>query len=111
LERQVRIEGQAEMIDAQESDEYFFSRPAGSRIGAWASPQSKVIDSREMLDENVRLYSEKFGTQIPRPAYWGGFRVRPVCIEFWQGRSNRLHDRILYTLIENKVWKKERLAP
>ncbi len=110
LERQIRIEGEASMIDENESDVYFASRPQASRISAWASPQSKVIESRKILEENVEMYSKKFWNDIPRPPHWGGYRVIPFTIEFWQGRSNRLHDRILYTR-EGKRWKIERLAP
>jgi pyridoxamine 5'-phosphate oxidase len=111
LERQIRIQGMIEKISSEESDTYFFSRPVGSRIGAWASPQSAVIDNRKMLEENVRLYTEQFGENIPRPPHWGGYRVIPSVIEFWQGRSNRLHDRICYSKKENAGWKIERLAP
>lgn len=110
LERQVRIEGVAEKISAAESDEYFFSRPAGSRIGAWASPQSSVINNRNILDENVKKFENEFGENIPRPPHWGGYRVAPSLIEFWQGRSNRLHDRIRYKK-EDRGWKMDRLAP
>jgi pyridoxamine 5'-phosphate oxidase len=111
LERQVGIEGRIEKVDAQESDEYFHSRPEGSRIGAWASPQSTVVKNRDEIEENVRLYSDKFSsTSIPRPSHWGGYRVSPVHIEFWQGRPSRLHDRILYTL-EDGEWVIRRLAP
>ena len=111
LERQVRIQGTIEKINSDESDTYFFSRPVGSRIGAWASPQSAVIDSRKLLEENVKLYIEQFGENISRPPHWGGYRVLPSVIEFWQGRSNRLHDRIQYTKCENGSWRIERLAP
>lgn len=112
LERQVRIEGMVEKISAEESDAYYQSRPAGSRIGAWASPQSKVISDRQVIEKNVLAYEEKFGTGfIPRPAHWGGYIVKPTSIEFWQGRSSRLHDRILYTVSNDGNWKKERLAP
>jgi pyridoxamine 5'-phosphate oxidase len=111
LERQIRIQGAVEKIDAAESDTYFFSRPAGSRIGAWASPQSAVIENRKLLEENVERYKKQFDEDIPRPPHWGGYRVIPSVIEFWQGRSNRLHDRIRYTKQSNGTWKKERLAP
>ncbi len=111
LERQVRIEGTVKKINAAESNKYFQSRPAGSRIGAWASPQSKSIESRELLEENVKKFTEQFGENIPRPANWGGYVVSPASIEFWQGRSNRLHDRILYSKTVNENWKIERLAP
>jgi len=110
LERQVRIEGVIEKVSAEESDEYFNSRPRGSRIGAWASPQSTVITGREILEENVQKYTEEFIESIPRPAHWGGYRVVPNKIEFWQGRSSRLHDRILYTLTD-AGWNISRLAP
>lgn len=111
LERQVRIEGVVEKVTEQESNEYFFSRPEGSRIGAWASPQSEVIENRQLLDDNVQKFSALFRSNIPRPPHWGGYRVIPAVIEFWQGRSNRLHDRLRYTRSENSNWKVERLAP
>jgi pyridoxamine 5'-phosphate oxidase len=111
IERQVRIEGIVEKTGAAENDAYFFSRPEGSRIGAWASPQSSVINNRKILEENVVRFKEEFKNSIPRPPHWGGYRVMPFKIEFWQGRSNRLHDRILYTKTPNGSWKVERLAP
>lgn len=111
LERQVRIEGRIEKVDATESDSYFHSRPEGSRIGAWASPQSTVVSGRDVIEENVRRYQEAFkSAPIPRPPHWGGYRVIPVRIEFWQGRPSRLHDRILYSL-EGNDWFISRLAP
>lgn len=110
IERQVRIEGKVNKLPAPESDAYFCTRPTGSRIGAWASPQSEVIHSRDILEKNVSLYSNKFSENIPRPDYWGGYTVLPQTIEFWQGRSNRLHDRLLYSR-ENTGWKIARLAP
>ena len=112
LERQVRVEGQVEKISAAESDEYFNSRPTGSKIGAWASPQSKIIASRELLEEKVISVEKKFANiEIQRPGYWGGYILKPALIEFWQGRPSRLHDRIQYTITENGNWKIERLAP
>lgn len=112
LERQVRIEGVVEKVDPGESDAYFASRPETSRIGAWASPQSAVIDSREVIEKNVLKYQQQFSDMpIPRPKHWGGYRVKPVKIEFWQGRSSRLHDRLQYTLQQDGSWKMERLAP
>ncbi len=112
MERQVRITGLAEKVSAAESDEYFNSRPPGSRIGAWASPQSTVIPSREMLDKSVSEIEKRFaGKTIERPPHWGGYRVIPSGIEFWQGRPSRLHDRIKYTLREDGSWKINRLAP
>lgn len=111
LERQIRIEGTIQKISAQESDAYFTSRPPGSRIGAWASPQSKVIISREVIEENVVELEKSFaGKDIDRPAFWGGYLVKPAIIEFWQGRSSRLHDRLQYSITETG-WKLERLAP
>ena len=111
LERQIRIDGTIEKIAATDSDAYFHSRPAGSRIGAWASPQSSVIENRKVIENNFLKYEEQFGTSnIPRPEHWGGYIVKPVSIEFWQGRSSRLHDRIHYKK-ENDNWKIERLAP
>ena len=111
LERQVRIEGSIEKVSSQESDDYFYSRPTGSRIGAWASPQSTVIENRNLLEENVKIFSEKFGEEIPRPTHWGGYRVIPNVIEFWQGRSSRMHDRICYRKELDGNWVIERLAP
>ena len=112
LERQVRIEGEIHKISGQESDAYFSKRPLESRIGAWSSPQSEVINSREVLEKNVSEYINKFDPDnIPRPPYWGGYIVSPTLIEFWQGRPGRLHDRLQYTLSEPNGWKIERLAP
>ena len=112
LERQVRITGLIQKIGGQQSDEYFRSRPESSRIGAWASPQSRVIESRDWLDDQFNeLVNKMEGTDIKRPPHWGGYIVKPVVIEFWQGRPSRLHDRIQYTLEENGEWKIERLAP
>jgi len=112
LERQVRITGLIEKINSKQSDEYFQSRPESSRIGAWASPQSRVIEDRQWLDEKFNeLVNKMEGTAIPRPPHWGGYIVKPVVIEFWQGRPSRLHDRIQYTLEESGEWKIERLAP
>ncbi len=112
IERQVRIEGMAEKISPVESDAYFSKRPRESRIGAWSSPQSKPIESREVLQKKYEDYSKKFNTDdIPRPENWGGYIVRPNLIEFWQGRHGRLHDRLQYTIDAEKIWKIERLAP
>jgi pyridoxamine 5'-phosphate oxidase len=112
LERQVRVIGVIEKVSAAESDAYFNSRPEGSRIGAVASPQSQVIDSREWLEQKVSdTANEIAGKDIMRPPHWGGYRVQPAIVEFWQGRPNRLHDRIQYTLQDDGAWKIERLAP
>lgn len=112
LERQVRITGLIEKISSADSDAYFSSRPAGSQVGALASPQSNVIESREWLDNNYKeLESKLDGKPLQRPPHWGGYIVKPVIIEFWQGRPSRLHDRLQYTLQENGEWKIERLAP
>lgn len=112
LERQVRVIGLVEKLDTRDNDEYFNSRPEGSRIGAWTSPQSEVIKSRDWLDDRYQqLVKEMGGKEIKRPSHWGGYIVKPVIIEFWQGRPSRLHDRIQYTLQENGNWKVERLAP
>ena len=110
MERQVRIEGKVEKISEEESDAYFNSRPLGSRIGTWASPQSKVINDRTVIEDNVQKFTEEFGEKIPRPPHWGGYLLVPVKMEFWQGRSSRLHDRILFTREDNS-WKISRLAP
>ncbi|WP_026994395.1 pyridoxamine 5'-phosphate oxidase [Flectobacillus major] len=112
LERQVRIEGLIEKVSEQDSDEYFSVRPRGSQIGAWVSNQSMVIDNREVLEEREKSIVAKFeGKDVPRPPHWGGYRLVPHYIEFWQGRPSRLHDRIAYTLTENNQWKIERLSP
>lgn len=112
LERQVRISGVAAKISTQESIEYFNSRPDGSKIGAWASPQSMVVAGKAWLKETFEFYKERFKHgEIPKPPHWGGYRVKAVRIEFWQGRPSRMHDRICYTKTENGSWKIERLAP
>jgi len=111
LERQVRVTGSVEKVSSQTSDEYFLSRPTDSRLGAWASEQSAVIPSAQYLDERFDFFSKKFGEDIPRPPHWGGYLVRPLTFEFWQGRPNRLHDRLLYTKQAKSTWKVERLAP
>jgi pyridoxamine 5'-phosphate oxidase len=112
LQRQIRITGLVEKLSGEVSDEYFKTRPAGSRIGAWASPQSEVIENSEWLMGKVSQFEKSFTeNNIPRPPHWGGYLVRPVTIEFWQGRPNRLHDRLLYSLQENGNWLIERLAP
>ena len=112
LERQVIIKGTAEKTSEVVSDNYFASRPEGSQLGAVVSNQSEVIPNRDFLETKLKALEKKWeGKQIPRPLYWGGFLVRPISVEFWQGRPNRLHDRILYTLQEDYNWKIERLAP
>jgi pyridoxamine 5'-phosphate oxidase len=110
LERQVRIKGVVERVSAAESDAYFHSRPAASRIGAWASPQSSEIPNREFLEEAEKRFAADFGDKPPRPEHWGGYRLRPTEIEFWQGRPSRLHDRIHYQL-HGAQWRITRLAP
>ena len=112
LERQVRIEGTVEKVSESISDAYFNSRPEMSRIGAWASPQSTIINSREILETNFQTYQTEFEKkEIIRPPHWGGYIVKPDLIEFWQGRSSRLHDRIVYEKDGNNEWKINRLAP
>lgn len=112
LQRQVRIEGEIKTISGKDSDEYFDTRPIESRIGAWSSPQSKVIKNREELENNVAYFTNKFQSQnIPRPSNWGGYVLKPSLIEFWQGRPGRLHDRLQYSLNDKGSWIIERLAP
>lgn len=113
LERQVRIEGRVESVTAQTSDAYFQVRPRGSQIGAWASPQSQEIPNRAWLETNQSDVESRFQGQetLPRPAHWGGYRLIPDYIEFWQGRPSRLHDRLVYKLSEAGVWTITRLAP
>ena len=112
LERQVRIEGIVSKVSPQESDAYFHSRPRGSQIGAWVSPQSQVIPSRSVLEQREKELAEEFARTelVPRPEHWGGFQLQPDYVEFWQGRPSRLHDRIAYEL-ENGIWQVKRLAP
>lgn len=112
LERQVRIEGEVEKTSLAESDVYFHSRPRDSQLGAWASDQSQVIDSREVLEQRLQQLKEEYqNKEIPRPPNWGGFRLIPTAIEFWQGRPSRLHDRLLYQRTEDGSWRIQRLSP
>ncbi len=112
LERQVRIEGKIVRLDADISTAYFASRPRGSQIGAWASPQSEVIPHREFLEERVAFFTEQFeGQSVDRPPHWGGFGLQADYLEFWQGRESRLHDRIIYQWQTDGSWKRGRLAP
>jgi pyridoxamine 5'-phosphate oxidase len=112
VERQVRVEGRIERTSEEESDRYFHGRPAGSKLGAWSSPQSRVISGREELEAQFRALEDRYPDgSIPRPATWGGYRLIPESIEFWQGRPNRLHDRLRYTRQADGNWMIERLAP
>ena len=112
IERQVIIKGVAEKLSENLSDGYYESRPDGSKLGAWASDQSEVVPSRRYLDERLATFEKQFeNKEIVRPKHWGGILVKPISIEFWQGRPNRMHDRIRYTLQEDFNWKIERLAP
>lgn len=111
LQRQVRINGLVKKVNPETSEKYFHSRPIGSQFGAWASPQSQVIPDRNVLEQNLQSVVEKYKDQIvPKPPHWGGYKLLPTLIEFWQGRASRLHDRILYTKI-GEDWNIERLAP
>ena len=111
IERQVRIEGIIEKVDENESDAYFNIRPNESKLGAWASPQSKIVSGREELEELEKSYAIRFkGNEIPRPPHWGGFLIKPTMIEFWQGRPNRMHDRMAYYK-NGSNWELRRLAP
>ena len=112
VERQIRIQGAVEKTSREESEKYFHRRPIGAQLGAWASPQSQVIDGRRVLDARLEEMKQRFvAGPVPLPPHWGGFRVKPERIEFWQGRSDRLHDRFRYTLQKNGSWSVERLAP
>ena len=113
LERQIRIEGKVVKLSAEESDAYFHSRPLSSQIGAWTSNQSRVIGDRQVLESRQQELEQQYAEarQIPRPPHWGGFRVIPEAIEFWQGRPNRLHDRLIYRLQDDNTWEIDRLAP
>lgn len=111
LWRQVRAEGYIEKVSTAESEAYFQSRPLGSRLGAWASNQSEVVETREVLEARFAELEKRFGEDVPRPKHWGGYRLKPNSIEFWQGRDNRLHDRLLYRLKEDGGWSIERLGP
>ena len=110
LERQVRVEGKVFRLPEKLSDEYFASRPYTSRVGAWASEQSHVIENKSVLLARAAMFATKHPLNIPRPPHWGGYLVQPDCVEFWQGRPSRLHDRVRYRLVDG-AWIRERLAP
>jgi pyridoxamine 5'-phosphate oxidase len=108
--RQVRVEGTASRLGDEENAAYFAKRPRDSQLGAWASPQSRVVTDRDALDQRYAAAAERFADEVPRPPFWGGFRVAPTTVEFWQGRYGRMHDRLRYRLVEDR-WLRERLAP
>jgi len=110
LERQINLVGTARRVTDQESDAYFAVRPRDSQLGAWTSEQSSVIESRSVLQARFAEFAQRFGDNVPRPDHWGGYRIVPTQVEFWQGRKNRLHDRIRYSLSE-RGWTRDRLAP
>jgi pyridoxamine 5'-phosphate oxidase len=111
LERQVRVAGSVSQTSRAESERYYLSRPIGSRLGAWVSRQSAVISGRAVLEAELARLGQHYGEQVPLPSYWGGYRVAPTMLEFWQGRPNRLHDRLRYTRQPDGLWQLERLAP
>jgi len=111
LERQVRIDGRAEKVSAEESDAYFATRPVESRWSVYASRQSEIIESREALESRFTIARQEYGERVPRPAWWGGYRIVPEEFEFWQGRPSRLHDRLRYVKEASGIWRRERLAP
>ena len=111
LERQVRVMGIAEQLTAAENDAYFASRPRASQLGAWASPQSQKIEKRELLEERYAQFEQQYTDAVPRPVHWGGYRIVPIKIEFWHGRSSRMHDRIVFEKQENESWSRYRVAP
>ena len=111
LERQVRIEGSVQKVPQEVSEAYFHSRPRGSQLGAWTSRQSEVISHREVLDERLEKLEQRYPDTVPLPNFWGGYIVMPKRIEFWQGRSNRLHDRFVYDVQTDGTWSLERLSP
>jgi pyridoxamine 5'-phosphate oxidase len=111
LDRQVRIEGRVERVSAAESDAYFQGRPRGSQLGAWVSAQSRVVPGRAFLEQRMEEVAARYAGPVPRPSYWGGFRVVPTMMEFWQAQPNRLHDRLCYRRLETGAWLLERLAP
>jgi pyridoxamine 5'-phosphate oxidase len=112
LDRQIRINGKVKRTSREESQAYFHSRPVGSQLGAWASRQSEIIDGRRVLDARMAEITERFRNKpVPLPPHWGGYRLKPHTVEFWQGRPNRLHDRFRYTLLEDGSWQIDRLAP
>jgi pyridoxamine 5'-phosphate oxidase len=111
-ERQVRIEGRAEKVSTEESDAYFMSRPRESRIGAWSSDQSRPVSDRAGLEKRYERWVERFGDgEIPRPLHWGGYRIRPIRMEFWQGRASRMHDRLAWEMMNDGAWERIRLQP